>query len=324
MRFRHTMRPVDLVNACRVFVHVEEHGSFTLGAAAARVPQSVASRRVAALEEHFGRPLFDRTARRAVLTAFGREMLPSARRLVQLADALEQHAQEAKLLPLSVAAPETCGLRQLARLDAAAREAGIILDVRQAGPAARVELLTRREVRAAIVASPADAATWRVPLGVAASAQGAAAPDARRADGGPVGGGSAGSRSGEPLRLDSLRPSRAERSYRRIWIQPEDDVPHVRDPLQLAGHRAAMLPAQIVVAGSLVAAAGETLRSSDYLLCSARQARDLGLSEWRPLAGPEAARGYEVSAITGDDAVRIRDVLGPSIARALGAAAGAG
>jgi DNA-binding transcriptional LysR family regulator len=290
------LRAVDLVNACRVFVHVEEHGSFTLGAASARVPQSVASRRVAALEEHFGRPLFDRTARRAVLTAFGREMLPSAKRLVQLADALEQHAEEAKLLPLSVAVPQTCGLRQLARLDAAAREAGIILDVREAGPAARVDLLTRREVRAAIVAAPADAARWRVPLGVAASARG----------------------SGEPLRLESLRPSRAGRSYRRIWIQPEDDVPHVRDPLQLAGHRAALLPAQIVVAGSLVAAAGETLRSSDYLLCSARQAHDLGLSEWRPLAGPEIARGYQAASITADDAARISDVLGACIARALG------
>jgi DNA-binding transcriptional LysR family regulator len=61
------------------------------------VPQSVASRRVAALEEHFGQPLFDRSARRAVLTAFGRDMLAPAKRLVQLADALEFHAQEAKL-----------------------------------------------------------------------------------------------------------------------------------------------------------------------------------------------------------------------------------
>jgi DNA-binding transcriptional LysR family regulator len=45
---------MDLVASCRVFVHVGERGSFTLGAAAARVPQSVASRRIAALEEHFG------------------------------------------------------------------------------------------------------------------------------------------------------------------------------------------------------------------------------------------------------------------------------
>jgi hypothetical protein len=85
-----------------------------------------------------------------------------------------------------------------------------------------------------------------------------------------------------------------------------------------AGHRAALLPAQIVVAVSLVAAAGETLRSSDYLLCSARQADDLGL-QWRALANPQSARGYEVSAATGDDAARIRDVLGAHVADALGA-----
>ena len=297
MRFSHTMTPVDLVNACRVFVHVGEHGSFTLGAAAARVPQSVASRRVAALEEHFGRPLFDRSARRAVLTAFGREMLPSAKRLVQLAEALELHAQEAKLLPVSVAVPETCGLGRLAQLDAAAREAGIVLDLRQAGPGTRAELLSARQVRAALLAVPADTATWRVPLGLAEAAT---------------------SQRGEPVRLDSLRPSRTRRAFRRVWIQPEDDVPHVRDPLVHAGHRAALLPAQIVVAASLVAAAGETLRSSDYLLCSARQADDLGL-QWRPLADPRPARGYDLSAGTGDDAARLRDVLGPHLAEALGA-----
>ncbi|HEX4789202.1 MAG TPA: LysR family transcriptional regulator [Actinospica sp.] len=295
---------MDLVNACRVFVQVGEHGSFTLGAAAARVPQSVASRRVAALEEHFGRPLFDRSTRRAALTAFGQEMLPSAKRLVQLAEALELHAQEAKLLPLSLAVPETCGLGRLARLDAAAREAGIILDVRQAGPAVRAELLIARQVRAALVAVPAEAAAWRVPLGLATAL-------ARDTD---------GATPAAALRLDALRPSRTRRTFRRIWIQPEDDVPHVRDPLLHAGHRAALLPAQIVVSASLVAAAGETLRSSDHLLCSAQQADDLGLP-WRPLAGPQPVRGYQVSATTGEDAARIREVLGAHLADALGAQA---
>lgn len=37
--------------------------------------QPVASRRVAALEERFGEQLFERMSRRAVLTAFGRDML---------------------------------------------------------------------------------------------------------------------------------------------------------------------------------------------------------------------------------------------------------
>ena len=289
---------MDLVNACRVFVQVGEHGSFTVGASAAQVPQSVASRRVAALEEHFGQRLFDRSARRAVLTAFGRDMLAPAKRLVQLAEALEHHAQEAKLRPLTLAVPETCGVRHLARLDAVAREAGLVLDIRSAGPAERAELLRSRGVRACVEAVAPDDATWTVALGLASS-----------------------SASASPVRLSALRPSRTETTYRRIWVQPEDDVPHIRDVLRHAGHRAALLPAQITVATSLVAAAGQALRpGSDFLLCSARQADDLGLA-WRPITGTAVSRGYVVSALTGDDADRVRDVLGGRLARALGAAA---
>jgi len=287
---------MDLVKACQAFMCVGEHGSFTSGAAAAQVPQPVASRRIAALEEHFGQALFDRTVRRAaVLTTFGRDMLEPARRLVQLAEALEYHAAEARLRPLTLAMPETCDVGDLARLDAAAREAGFVLDVRGAGPSQRTELLRSREIRAAIEAVPSADARWVVPLGVA----------------------SATVRATSPFRISSLRPSRAEATYRRIWIQPEDDVPHVRDVLRHAGHRAALLPAQISVAASLVAGAGAVLRSHDYLLCSVRQADDLGLT-WRPIAGTPVSRGYEVAASTGDDAARVREVLGARIRRALG------
>jgi DNA-binding transcriptional LysR family regulator len=299
---------VDLVKACQAFVCVGEHGSFTSGAAAAQVPQPVASRRIAALEEHFGQALFDRSARRAaVLTTFGRDMLEPARRLVQLAEALDYHAAEARLRPLTLAVPETCDVGDLARLDAAAREAGFVLDVRAAGPSQRTELLRAREIRAVVEAVPSADARWVVPLGVASATS---AKSAR----------SATARAASPFRLSSLRPSRAEATYRRIWIQPEDDVPHVRDVLRHAGHRAALLPAQISVAGSLVAAAGAVLRSHDYLLCSARQADDLGLA-WRPITGTPVSRGYEVTALPGDDAARVREVLGARIGRALGVVA---
>jgi DNA-binding transcriptional LysR family regulator len=285
---------VDLVGACRVFVQVGERGSFTLGAAAARVPQSVASRRIAALEEHFGGRLFDRSTRRAALTAFGHAMLPSAKRLVQLAEAMEDNAEQARLRPLSLAVPETCSVRRLVLLDAAARDEGTVLDLRSAGPAERAELLRANEVRTALTAVPPDDADWTVPLGVAS-----------RQDG----------RTG-PLHLGTLRPGRAQRSFRRIWIQPEDDVPHIRDRLRQLGHRAALLPAQISVAASLIAAAAETTRTDDHLLCSAPQAEELGL-RWRELAGAPVARGY---AVTGEEAERLRGGLGEHVARALGAA----
>jgi len=295
MLFWHSIVAMDLVGACRAFVQVGERGSFTLGAAAARIPQSVASRRIAALEEHLGERLFDRSVRRAALTAFGRDMLPSAKRLVQLAEAMEYNAEQLKLRPLALAIPDTCPVRQRALLDAAAREQGMVLDFRTAGPAERAELLRSREVRMALVAVPQGEATWVVPLGVASATD-------------------TGTR---PLHIETLRPGRTQRSFRRIWIQPEDDVPHIRDRLAQIGHRAALVPAQITVTASLTAAVSDALRAGGLLLCPAAQAEELGL-HWRPVADAPVARGFGVSAVTGDDAERVRAGLWGHVARCLG------
>jgi DNA-binding transcriptional LysR family regulator len=286
---------VDLIGACQVFVHVGERGSFTLGAAAAGVPQPVASRRIAALEKRFGERLFDRAARRAVLTTFGRDLLPSAKRLVQLAEALQDDAERAKLRPLTLAVPETCGVRQLALLDAAAREEGTILDFRPAGPSARLELLRSAAVRVALVAVPPDEATWVTPLGLA----------------------SARDEGTKPLHIATLRPGRAQRSPRRIWIQPEDDVAHVRDRLVQIGHRAALSPAQTAVAVHLTAAVSDVVRTENLLLCPAAQADELELY-FRPIAGEPVARGYRVSAEAGGDADRFRGALRAEVGRCLG------
>ena len=310
---------MDLVSACRIFTSVAERGSFTLGAAAEGIPQSVASRRVAALEKHFRQPLFDRTARRAVLTVFGQDMLAPAKRLVQYAEALEHHAAEAKLRPLTLAVPETCGVRDLALLDAAAREVDVALDIRCAGPEQRAAWMRDKAVRAAVQAVPPTEAVWVVPLGLARP------PAPGRHEGSP---GSQGSVSPppwpspsppRPMRLESLRPSRTEPALRRVWIQPEDDVPYVRDVLQRAGHRAALLPAQISVAASLVTAVGAALRTDDFVLASADQAHELGLL-WRPIAEAPVARGYSVVSDIGEDALLIQTLLGALLARALGVA----
>jgi DNA-binding transcriptional LysR family regulator len=299
---------VDLVSACRIFTSVAERGSFTLGAAAEGIPQSVASRRVAALEKHFRQPLFDRTARRAVLTVFGQDLLGPAKRLVQYAETLEYHAAEAKLRPLTLAVPEICDVRHLAMLDAAAREAELALDIRCAGPELRAAWMRDKAVRVAVQAVPPDDAMWIVPLGLAS----APPPGRHEATQGS-------SSTRRPIRLESLRPSRTEPALRRVWIQPEDDVPYVRDVLQRAGHRAALLPAQISVAASLVTAVGSALRTGDFVLASADQARELGLA-WRPIAEAAVlARGYTVAAHVGDDAVLIRTLVAAELAHALGA-----
>ena len=160
-------RPVDLVGACRAFVSVSEHGSFTVGAAAARMSQPVASRRVAALERNLGERLFERTSRRAVLTPFGRDMLPAARQLVRgrraatrggSAQAQAVAARGARHLlhrPVSPASsPRRAG-------------AGVTLDLRgrgtgRAGRARPSAAGARRLARGA-----AGRATWSVPLGLA-------------------------------------------------------------------------------------------------------------------------------------------------------------
>jgi DNA-binding transcriptional LysR family regulator len=288
---------MDVVGACRAFVSVSERGSFTLGAAAARVPQSVASRRVAALEKHLGEALFDRSSRSVNLTPFGRDMLPSARRLVRLAEAMEQDAERAKRSPFRLAVPQTCGTRELAGLDVEARSQGIYLDFHPATPTERAELVRSMEVRAALTAVPASEAIWSVPLGLAC----VVAPGT------------------SSVYLESLRSGRARPASpaHRVWIQPEDDVPHVRDRLTRLGDAVALRPAQVSLAGTLTGAVAEVLSSADFLLCSPHQARELTL-HWRPIGELELVRGFDVAAGLGTDLERIRTTLREPIARCLG------
>ncbi|MFJ8911180.1 LysR family transcriptional regulator [Amycolatopsis sp. NPDC102389] len=287
---------VDLIGSCRAFVSVSEAGTFTAGAALARIPQPVASRRIAALERHFGERLFDRSTRRATLTPFGRDMLPSAKRLVALADTMEHDARRARLRPMRLAMPETCTVRALAELDAAARALDVFLEFRQAPPRERAELVRTQEVRAALTAVPGEEGTWKVSLGLA-------------------GGGR--SRAGV-LHLETLRVGRSGRSPRRVWIQPEDDVPHLRDRLFRIRDSVGLRPAQVSVADSLTAAAAAVFGSDDLLLCSAAQATELGLT-WRRVGEIELVRGFEITAGPGEDAQRLRARLWPDIARCLGA-----
>ncbi|MEV7288260.1 LysR family transcriptional regulator [Streptomyces sp. NPDC093252] len=295
---------MDLLGACRAFVHVSEYGSFTVGAAAARMAQSVASRRVAALERHFGERLLARSSRTVTLTPFGREILPLARQLVRLGDRLEHEAEAARHRPLRLAVPADCPTGALARLIAAARREGIPLEPRPAAPAERAELVGSREVRAALLAVAPDAAAWTVPLGLAVlDAPGAG-----------------------PLYLDTLRPGRADgaRRPRRVWLQPEDDVPHVRDRLTRLRDALGLRPAQLAVAGGLAPAAAEVLSGTgDALLCPRAEARALGL-EWREIGEltPGPARGYALTAAEDtppETTERLRRGCGHELAACIGA-----
>ncbi|GAA5106230.1 LysR family transcriptional regulator [Nocardia iowensis] len=290
---------MDIVEACRAFVAVGDYGSFTDGAAVARIPQSVASRRIAALERRFGAQLFNRSTRTVTLTSFGRELLPSAKRLVELAETLEHNAERARLRPFRMAVPIVCNPLQLARLIAAGRCKGLNLDLHAAEPGERAESLRTMEVRAALVAVPPGEGTWRVPLGLA-------------------GGIAVQSRA---LYMESLRPSRADEDARRrrVWLQPEDDVPHIRDPLTRLGAAVGLQPAQVQVANSVAAAAAEALGSTDLLLCSASQAEELDL-HWRQIGElTELARGYRLVTGLSEDTQRTHTLSAAEIGRCLGA-----
>lgn len=151
-------------------------------------------------------------------------------------------------------------------------------------------------MRAALVAVPAEEGAWTVPLGLA----GVAPPPSR------------------VVHLETLRVGRSGGARRCVWLQPEDDVPHVRDRVLRIRDAVGLQPAQVAVAGSLTSAAADVFGSADLLLCSAAQAADLGL-QWRPIGEIDLARGFDVTAALGEDADRLRTVLWAPVGRCLGA-----
>lgn len=283
------------MTACRAFVHVAARGSFTAGAAAGQMAQSVASRKIAALEAQLGDALLDRSARHVRLTPFGERLLPSAQRLVHAADELLIDAEAGRGAPLRLAVPEA-GTVPLARLIHAAHHRGLPVDAVAASPRERRALLTDARVAAVVEAVPVSEARWRAPLGLAG--------DDRADD--------------VSSTLESLRPRRrAGVAPRRVWVQPEDDVPHVRDPLVRRGNAVGLLPSQIVLAPSSAAAVAGAF-AGDLLMCTAHEAGELGLP-WSVIHDLAVWRAHGVTAARPVVADRIRDVLGLDIAAYLGA-----
>ena len=70
------------INSLQAFIEVAHAESFSAAAARLFVTQPAVSKRIAALEEELGTPLFDRSGRRVRLTDAGRALEPLARRLV--------------------------------------------------------------------------------------------------------------------------------------------------------------------------------------------------------------------------------------------------
>lgn len=290
MPIRHS-EVVDMIAAARAFVSVSEHGSFTVGAAAIAVPQSVVSRRIAALEAHLGHQLIDRRTHPLSLTEFGRAVLHPARSLVRSAEAFEHHAQRAATQTVILLLPDLGMGRHIAALKAAATRAGLNLELLVAAAADRIHRVRTDAATAALSAAPPDAATWSLPLGLAA-----------------------GRELPKTIVLESLRPRRGQAPGEapRVWLDPEDDVPHVRDKVVHLRDRLGLGAFQVVVGGDLAAAAGAALGNRDFLLCTPPQAGRLGL-QWRPIRELHVRRGYTLLASDSAVESRLRTALGDEI-----------
>ena len=90
---------MDVVAAFRVFVRVAEARSFSAVAREMGTTQPAVSRQVAALEEHLGARLIQRTTRSLALTEDGRDLLGHARRVLDSVEEAEAAVGRRHALP---------------------------------------------------------------------------------------------------------------------------------------------------------------------------------------------------------------------------------
>jgi DNA-binding transcriptional LysR family regulator len=90
---------VDLLAAFRIYVRVAEAQSFSAVAREMGTTQPAVSRQVAALEEHLGARLIQRTTRSLALTEDGRDLLGHARRVLDSVEEAEASVGRRHALP---------------------------------------------------------------------------------------------------------------------------------------------------------------------------------------------------------------------------------
>ncbi|GAA1967162.1 LysR family transcriptional regulator [Agromyces allii] len=290
-------RNFDLLSACEAFVSVADRESFTAGAIGTGVTQSVASRRIAALEAHLGARLFERTSRRVALTAFGRSVLPGATRLVVAAQEFADDADHARALPITLAVPRHLSPAAAARLCAAAADRALSVELLEGAPRERAEWIGSGRAQLSLQHVEPERADWSTPLGVGF---------ARGADSGD-----------EPFYLAELRPRRGTPERRRLWLQPEDDVPNVRDRLERVRNGAGLATDHLRVATSLVTAVARAIGDGDLVLCTNAEAREADLA-WHPLGDLALRRGYTLVHRDADLGARFVEATGGLLPDLLG------
>jgi DNA-binding transcriptional LysR family regulator len=104
------------IAALQAFVAVADCGSFSRGAEQVHLTQPAVSKRIAALEDELGARLFDRAARKALLTPAGQALLPQARAILsEIGEAKRRIANLAGAVsgPLSLGTSYHIGLHRL-------------------------------------------------------------------------------------------------------------------------------------------------------------------------------------------------------------------
>jgi DNA-binding transcriptional LysR family regulator len=182
---------MSTIRFLRTFVAVAEYGSFAAAAGHVALTQAAVSLQMRSLETELRRELFDRNGRVSVLNADGRELLPRARRLLDLYDEMRLPPAQPEAMAGAVAVGAVVSVM--------GGLSHVVARMKRAYPALEVRLVGAKSIElAAMVESGAlDAAilvegTARVPGTlrwtslyqeplVAIAAQGSAGQDARAA-----------------------------------------------------------------------------------------------------------------------------------------------
>jgi DNA-binding transcriptional LysR family regulator len=116
---------MDLIASLQSFLRVAEIGSFSAVAAERGVTQPAISRQVSALEDYLGTRLVQRSTQAVTLTEEGRNLVVSARELVDAADGLRRVAGNWLRKPaglVRVALPVPLGLYVSSRIPSLLRQ----------------------------------------------------------------------------------------------------------------------------------------------------------------------------------------------------------
>ncbi|WP_257293410.1 LysR family transcriptional regulator [Endozoicomonas sp. YOMI1] len=138
------------------FLAIVDTGSFSEAGEKLFLTQPAVSKRIAALEEQLGTPVFDRIGRQVTLNEAGKALLPRARQMLELA-----HDTRLEIInlsgevkgPLSIATSHHIGLRRLPGIlkTFTKNYPDVKLDIRFVDSEASYEMLSRGEIELGII-----------------------------------------------------------------------------------------------------------------------------------------------------------------------------